>query len=172
MLSTVLALLVTQAPPPMPGGPPQMLGPTAIETARLYFLAGDLSTAREWGKRGLKKEGKVCKPFLKDLAEYAFLAGKFEELTLDEARQVLALDRRLSPKEPGRLTKPVQERFVRGPMKRAEAWASQGAALEAVRFVDDVLKVDPGNVEAKALRASLLEAGDGGVTWDGGTSRP
>lgn len=164
MLAALLGLLMTQAPPPAGGA----LAPTAIETARLYFLAGDLVTARDWLQRGLKKEAKVCKPALKNLAEYAFLMGKSEELTLDEARQVVELDKRLSPKEPGKLTKKVSERFVLGPMKRAEAWAAQGAAGEAVRFVDDALKVDPSNAEAKALKARLLELADGGVAGDAG----
>lgn len=167
MLGALLVIVVSQAPPP-PAPPGALSAPTAIETARLYFLAGDLSTAREWGQRGLKREAKACKPMLKDLAEYAFLMGKSEELTLDEARQVLVLDKRISPKEPGKLTKKVIERFVVGPMKRAEAWAMQGAAGEAVRFVDDALKVDPSNVEAKALRARLVDIADGGAPWDAG----
>ncbi|MBL8918278.1 MAG: hypothetical protein JNJ54_05420 [Myxococcaceae bacterium] len=167
MLAALLGLLVTQAPPPTAGGP-GALAPTAIETARLYFIAGDLVTAREWLQRGQKKEAKVCRPALKSLAEYAFLLGKSEELTLDEARQVVELDKRISPKEPGKLTRKVIDRFVVGPLKRAEAWAMQGAAGEAVRFVDDALKVDPANPEAKALRARLLDIADGGAPWDAG----
>jgi hypothetical protein len=168
MLGAMLAMLVTQVPPPPQAGGAATPAPTAVESARLYFLAGDLSTAREWAQRGLKKEAKVCKPLLKDLAEYAFLMGKSGELTIDEARQVLVLDKRISPKEPGKLTKKVSERFVVGPMKRAEAWAAQGAAGDAVRFVDDALAVDPSNAEAKALRARLLEIADGGVARDAG----
>jgi hypothetical protein len=152
MLSALMWLSLSQAPMPS-----QPLAPTAFETAKLYYLAGNLSSAQEWCERGKKKEGKLCGPFLKTLAEYKFLMGKFEELTLDEAAQVLVLDKKLSPKEPGKLTKPVLERYVRGPMMRAEGWANQGAAGEAVKFVDDVLKVDPKNAEAKALRLRLLE---------------
>jgi hypothetical protein len=164
-----LALLVTwslaQFPPAPPGADAKAL-PTASATARLHFLTGDVSTAIDWANRGLKKEPKVCKAMAKDLAEYGYLVGKYDELTLDEARQVLELDRRISPDEPGRLSKPVIERFVRGPMMRARAWARQGAAGQAVAFVGDVLKVDPSNVEAKALRAKLLAIADGGVWVD------
>jgi len=53
-------------------------------------------------------------------------------------------------------------------MARARLWAEQGAAGEAVKFVDDVLTVDPSNADAKALRAQLLAAADGGVAWDAG----
>jgi hypothetical protein len=55
-----------------------------------------------------------------------------------------------------------------GPMARARLWAEQGAAGEAVKFVDDVLTVDPANAEAKGLRAQLLAVADGGVVWDAG----
>lgn len=167
MLSLALALLVTQAPPLPPGGK-QLIAPTAIETARLYFLAGDLSTSREWCERGLKREAKVCKPLLKDLAEYKFLMSKFEELTLDEAKQVIVLDRRISPKEPGKLTRPIVERYVNGPMTRAKLWAEQGAAAEAVRFVEDALKVDPTNADARALLKQLGTLADAGVSLDAG----
>jgi hypothetical protein len=170
MLPLVLSLACAQMPPM----PPTMPGVEvkanmkASEAAKLYFLAGDIPTSREWCARGLKKEPKTCGPFLKALAEYAFLVGKFEPLTLDEARQVLELDRVLSPKARGKLTTPVFERFVAGPMARARGWAEQGAAAEAVVFVDDALKVDPGNADAKALRAQLVAAGDGGIPRDGG----
>jgi tetratricopeptide (TPR) repeat protein len=166
-----LAVVLAQLPPLPAGLPgvdakkPQM---KASETAKLYYLAGDLSTAREWCERGLKKEGPVCKPFLKHLAEYAFLLGKFEPLTLGEAKQVIELDRRLSPAAAGKLTKPVQERFVLGPLARARAWAIQGAPGEAIRFVDEALQVDPTNADAKALRLQLLAAADGGVPFDAG----
>ena len=167
MLSLALAVLVTQAPPLPPGGK-QMIAPTAIETARLYFLAGDLTTSREWCERGLKREAKACKPLLKDLAEYKFLMSKFEELTLDEAKQVIALDRRISPKDQGKPTKPIFERYVSGPMTRAKLWAEQGAAAEAVRFVEDALKVDPTNADARALLKQLTTLADAGVSLDGG----
>jgi len=158
-------------PPVPPGGDGKGLAP-ASATARLYFIAGDIPTAIDWANRGLKKEPKVCKAMAKDLAEYGYLVGKYDELTLDEARQVLALDRRISAKEPGRLSKPVLARFVRGPMMRARDWARQGAAVQAVAFVDDVLKVDPSNAEARALRAQLLAVADGGVWVDSPDAGP
>lgn len=167
MLSLLVAVLVTQAPPLPPGGK-QQIAPTALETARLYFLAGDLTTSREWCERGLKREAKVCKPLLKDLAEYKFLLAKFEALTLEEAKQVIALDRRISPKEQGKLTKPIFERYVNGPMARAKLWAEQGAAAEAVRFVEEALKVDPANADARALLKQLAELADAGVSLDAG----
>ena len=168
MLSLILAVVVTQAPPLPPPGVKQMIGPTAIETARLYFLAGDLTNSREWCERGLKREAKVCKPLLKDLAEYKFLMSKFEALTLDEAKQVIALDRRISPKDQGKLTKPIFERYVNGPLARAKLWAEQGAAAEAVRFVEDALKVDPANADARALLKQLTALADAGMPLDAG----
>lgn len=169
MLSALLTVFLAQ-PMPMPVVDPaaKALAPTAIETARLYFIAGNLPAAREWGQRGLKKEAKACKPMLRDLAEYSFLLSKYEALTLDEAKQMLILDRRISPKAVGKLTSPVIERYVTGPMARARLWAEQGAAAEAVKFVDDALVVDPSNVDAKALRRRLLDVADGGVSWDAG----
>lgn len=170
LLVALLSLAVTQAPPLPPGLEGSKVAPTALETARLYFLAGDVANAKGWAQRGLKKEAKTCKPLLRDLAEYAYLIGKYDELTLDEARQVLELDRRISPKARGKLTVRIEERFVTGPLKRARDWAVQGAAAEAVAFVDDVLKVEPGHAEAKALRLELLSAADGGV-WPGDAGR-
>ncbi|MDP3499452.1 MAG: hypothetical protein Q8S33_03940 [Myxococcales bacterium] len=169
MISALLMLVVSQ-PMPMPGagGGDKALAPTAIETARLYFIAGNIPSAREWGQRGLKKEAKLCKPLLKNLAEYSFLLSKYEALTLDEAKLMIVLDRRISPKAVGKLTTPVIERYVTGPMVRARLWAEQGAAGDAVKFIDDVLTVDPSNADAKALRAQLLAVADGGVVWDAG----
>ena len=167
MISALLMVVLSQ-PMPMPPGADKALAPTAIETARLYFIAGNLPLAREWGQRGLKKEAKVCKPLLKDLAEYSFLLSKYEALTLEEAKSMIALDRRISPKAVGKLTTPVVERYVTGPMGRARLWAEQGAAGEAVKFVDDALTVDPANVDARALRAQLLAVADGGIAWDAG----
>jgi hypothetical protein len=96
--------------------------------------------------------------------------GKFDPLTLDEAKQVFTLDRRLSPAAMGNLTKPLYERFVLGPLARARLWAAQGAAGEAIAFVDDVLFVDPGNADAKGLRLQLVAAVDGGVPFDAGVA--
>lgn len=172
MLAALLAVVVSQPGglplPELPGGPSVKAAPTALETARLYFIAGNLSGAEEWGQRGMKKEAKACRPLLKALAEYAFLMSRVDRLTLDEARQVLELDRAISPKAVGKLTVPIVERFVQGPLARAQLWASQGAAGEAVRFVEDALRVDPKNVEALALRVRLLEVADGGRPWDAG----
>jgi len=111
MISALLMLVVSQ-PMPMPGaaGADKALAPTAIETARLYFIAGNIPSAREWGQRGLKKEAKLCKPLLKNLAEYSFLLSKYEALTLEEAKLMIVLDRRISPKAVGKLTTPVIER--------------------------------------------------------------
>ena len=169
MIAALLTMVLAQ-PVPMPQLDPadKALAPTAIETARLYFIAGNLPSAREWGRRGLKREAKACKPLLKDLAEYAFLLSKYEALTLEEAKQMVMLDRRISPKAVGKLTAPVVERYVTGPMARARSWAEQGAAGEAVKFVDEVLLVDPANADAKALRRRLLEVADGGLSWDAG----
>jgi len=169
MISALLTVVLAQ-PMPMPFVDPAVkaLAPTAFETSRIYFIAGNLPSAREWGQRGLKKEAKACKPLLKDLAEYSFLLSKYEALTLDEAKQMLILDRRISPKAIGKLTSPVIERYVTGPMARARLWAEQGAAAEAVKFVDDALLVDPANADARTLRRRLQDVADGGISWDAG----
>jgi tetratricopeptide (TPR) repeat protein len=155
MLGIVLLVLV-QTPPTMMGQPTAAPGPKASETAKLYFIAGDLKSAREWAERGLRREAKRCRPILRDLAEYAFLMSRYEPLTSEQARLVLELDRRLSPQQPGKLTRPVIERYVEGPLNRAKAWVEQGAASEAVQFVDEALAVDPHNAEAIQLKNTLL----------------
>lgn len=162
MLALALALLVSQAPPvpKLPPGP----GPTAAETAKLYFLAGDLQKAQEWVQRGLKREPKTCGALRKHLAEYAFHANHLDELSLDDAKLMFELDRKISPTVRGKLTEKAWDRYVTKPLGLAHARAS-GDVKGAMGLVDTVLAVDPKNVEALALKKDLISAGnrpDGG----------
>lgn len=163
MLSLLLTLALTQAPPGKPAPPPGP-GPSAAETAKLYFLAGDLQKAQEWVVRGLKKEPKTCGALRKLLAEYAFHANHLDELSLDDAKAFLALDRKISPTVRGKLTEKAFSRYVSKPLELAHARAN-GDAKGAMSLVDSVLAVDPANPEALALKKDLIAASnhpDGG----------
>jgi hypothetical protein len=152
-----LTVLVSQAAPPKaPPGP----GPTAAETAKLYFLAGDLPKAQEWVRRGLTREPKTCGPLNKLLAEYAFLAGSLDELTPEQAHEFLELDRKISPTVRGKLSERVYQKYVAHPLELAKSRA-QGDEAGALRIVDAVLVIEPGNVEALALQKSLKAADAG-----------
>ncbi len=140
-MGLLLALVMAAAPQPS-------------ANARLYFLAGDLSKAVEWAKRCVATEPEVCRPMLKALAEYAFLANHTDELTLEQARDFIAYDRVVSATVPGKLTKPVIARFVTGPLARAHELMASDAA-QAKSLVERVLTVDPANAEALKLRKAL-----------------
>ncbi len=139
-MGLLLALVMAAAPQPS-------------ANARLYFLAGDLSKAVEWAKRCVATEPQTCKPMLKALAEYAFLANHTDELTLEQARDFIKYDRVISPTVPGKLTKPVIARFVTGPLARAHELASTDPT-QAKSLVERVLTVDPQNPEALKLLRS------------------
>lgn len=130
--------------------------PSAAETARLYFLAGDLAKAQEWAQRGLKRERKKCAALNQALAEYSFLAHHLDELSLDQARQFLAWDKKISPQARGKLTEQVLERYVRKPLSLAQMRAA-GDTQGALALVSQVLAVDPQNAEAKELQARLKQ---------------
>jgi tetratricopeptide (TPR) repeat protein len=155
MLATLaLSLLVFQAnPPPKPKPPPPS------ETAKLFFLAGDLAKAQEWARQGARRDPKVCKPLLKKLAEYAFLAGKIDEMNPAQAKQFLDLDRSISPEKPGKLTERAIERFVTKPLEIATHHARSGNPDSARVIATQVLAVDPSNAEAQALVAPTPDAG-------------
>lgn len=161
MLTLILTLALTQPPP---GKPPPGPGPSAAETAKLYFLAGDLQKAQEWVLRGLKKEPKACGALRKLLAEYSFHANHVDELSLDDAKTFLELDRKISPTVRGKLTEKAFARYVTKPLELARARAS-GDAKGAMSLVDSALAVDPANADALALKKELIAAGnrpDGG----------
>jgi hypothetical protein len=152
----VSMLVLAAAPPPKGRAPP------ASETAKLYFLAGDLAKAQEWARQGIRREPKLCRPLVKRLAEYAWLAGKSDDLDVKQARQVLELDRAISPSKPGKLTERVIERFITRPMEIADLHAQQGHSDSARVIARQVLEVDPSNARARALAEVPVEARDAG----------
>lgn len=153
LLALVLSLTVLQAPPKAPKPPPGQ-GPTAYDSAKLFFLAGDLATAQEWARRGLKREPKTCGPLNKQLAEYNFLASHIDEFTPEQARDFLAIDRAISPTVRGKITEKAFHHFVTKPLELARAQAT-GDVPRALQLLDQVLFVDPKNAEALAFKAEL-----------------
>ncbi len=163
LIALVLTLVVNAAPDagaarPVPGksakGKVARKGPTAYDTALLYFLAGDLPKAQDWAKRGLEREKARCLPLHQHLAEYAYLFGA-DELTRDQARELVALDRKISPTVPSKLTEKVLGAHVTQPLQLAQARATAGDARGAKALAERALFVDPQSAEAKALLASL-----------------
>lgn len=155
LLALALSMIVVQAPPGKPVKPPGP-GPTAYDTAKLFFLAGDLSTSQEWARRGLKREPKTCGPLNKQLAEYNFLANHIDDFTPDQARDFLELDRKISPTVRGRITEKAFHHFVIKPLELAQAQA-KGDVPRALELVGQVLFVDPKNAEALALKGQLKD---------------
>ena len=164
LLAIALSMLVTQLPPPSAPPPKQgkqkmAPGPTAYDTAKLFFLAGDLATAQEWVRRGLKREPKTCGPLNALLAEYNFLANHVDEFTLEQAKTFLELDRKISPTVRGQITEKAYRRFVTKPLELATEQA-RGDVPRAVQLLEQVLLVDPANPDALALKAQLSTPGN------------
>lgn len=169
MLAALLTAALLAAAPPAPGAAPgpapvkgkkARKGPSAYDTALLYFLAGDLPKAQDWARRGLEREKEKCLPLHRLLAEYAFLLGE-SELTREQARELVALDRKISATVPSKLTEKVLGRFVKGPLEVARARAKAGDAQGAKALVEEALFVDPQDADGKALWASLQPADAG-----------
>ena len=158
LLALSISLLLSQAAPPATGPKPQAKlpgkGPTAYDSAKLYFLAGDLAKAQDWARRGLKREPKTCGPLNAALAEYNFLANHIDDFTPEQARAFLELDRKISPTVRGRVTERAFERWVKKPLSLAEA-RGQGDLAGSLGLIDQVLTIDPKNEEALRLRATL-----------------
>lgn len=154
IVSSLLAQGSPAASPPKQGRQKMAPGPTAYETAKLFFLAGDLATAQEWVRRGLKREPKTCVPLNKLLAEYNFLANHIDEFTPEQAKAFLELDRKISPTVRGQITDKAFHRFVMKPLELANDQA-KGDVPRALQLLDQVLFVDPQNVEALALKKQL-----------------
>ena len=148
MVALVLALVLS-APPAKAPAPP------AGETAKLFFLAGDVAKAVDWAQRGLKSDAAKCKPMLKALAEYGALANHTDDFTPEQAKAFLEWDRRISPGTPGKLTVPVIHHFVTAPLEKARADLKAGEPAAARALVLGVLKVDPKNADALALEQQL-----------------
>ncbi len=160
----LLAWLAAQAPVPTAGladaGPGERVMPPFSETAKLYFLAGDLAKAVEWATRGVRSKKpsdvKSCRPLLKALAEYGFLAPHADDFTVQQAHDFIQYDRAISPGTPGKLTTPIIERFVTRPLTRAAELArTPSRSSDARQVLENVLAVDPTNEAAAQLRAAL-----------------
>lgn len=150
----MLPLLILLAAPAQPLGPPPDAGvaPTAREMAQLFFLAGDLRRAVDSAKRCIQVEGrKKCEPLYRALVEYEALIRKNEELTPAEAKSYLEWDRFISPKEPGKLTRPVLRRWVEEPLQSARIVMQAGDKKAAKTAIEKVLQIDPKNGDAKRL---------------------
>jgi len=165
MLAIVLSLALSQAPAVTPPGP----GPAPSETAKLFFLAGDVAKAEEVARSGVKKDGKRCKPLLKLLAEYGYLVNHMDEFTPEQARQFIELDAKIAPGAVGQLTRKTIERFIDKPLEVARLRAKAGDVTGAAAIARDTLKVDSKHAEALAFLASL-EA-DAGVADAGKPSK-
>lgn len=159
-LSLLLALVISGAPAGAPAAPPKGSGPTAAETAKLFFLAGDVLKAQEWARRGLQREPKTCGPIHKALAEYAFLLNHVDEFTPEQAKQFFELDAAISPTVRGKLTQKAYEKHVLKPLSLAKSRAD-GDVPGATQLLDRVLAIEPKNADALALRKSMT-ARDGG----------
>jgi hypothetical protein len=159
-LSLSLAAPPKEAPKPPPGA-----GPTAYDSAKLFFLAGDLAQAQEWARRGLKREPKTCGPLNAQLAEYNSMANHIDEFTPQEAKTFLEIDRKISPTVRGKMTEKAFTRYVVKPLELAKSNAT-GDVPRALQLIDQVLFVDPKNPDALALKKELLEPGN---RKDGGT---
>ncbi len=160
LLALTLSLIVVQAPPKGVKPPPGP-GPSAYDSAKLFFLAGDLAAAQEWARRGIKREPKTCGPLNKQLAEYNFLANHIDEFTPEQARDFLELDRKISPTVRGKITQKAFAHFVTKPLELAHSQA-KGDVPRALQLIDQVLFVDPKNAEALALKAELTPGKDAG----------
>ncbi len=147
-LALALSLVAAQAP----AGKPGTSAPPPSETARLYFLAGDLAKAQEWA-RSCRAKAPACAALLPLLADYAFQAGHVDEFDPARARAFLQLDRKISRDVPGKLTRPVIDRFITHPLELAKAQRKAGSRDAAARIARQVLDVDPTNDEALALIA-------------------
>lgn len=127
-------------------------------TVTFVFRAGDLPRARDIALKCRKFAPKVCGKMFRGLVDYQFLIPRSDALSLAEAKQLIALDRMLSPEEPGRLTLPILAQYVTFPLAQAtEALKGQNVSL-ALSFVDRVLSVDPKNVRALELQKACREA--------------
>ena len=149
----LLLLSLHAAPPAAPGADADP--PSAI---RLLFQAGELRRAIRSCQACIAAGGataKRCKALLGPLVEYQAKASHADALTLDEARDMLAWDRAISPEVSGRLTREVVARYVAVPWAKAKAAAQAGAVPQAEALAREVLHVDPRHAEAAAWLDSV-----------------
>lgn len=151
-MTTALCLLLLCAAPPEAGKPKT---PPASDMAILYFMAGDMRRAVETARGGMKTDAAKCKALYPMLVEYQFLVPKRDSLSVEEAKNFLAWDKKISPKAPGKLTGVVYRQYVETPLQYART-AHQGGDVErAKKLLADVLIVDATNEEALALKVAM-----------------
>jgi hypothetical protein len=144
----LVVMLLAQAPgrarPPPPRG---------LDAVHAAFVQGDLPRASEAARVCARREPKVCRPVLKSLGQYVPLAKAVDRLSAVQARQLLELDRQISPDARCPITLKAIEKFVSSPLDLARHHAQQGNAASARVIAQQVLDVDPANQEAQALVA-------------------
>jgi hypothetical protein len=128
--------------------------PKGVEAVQQAFVLGELARATEAARACARKEPRVCKPLVRSLGQYAPLAKLGDKLTAVQARQLLDLDRQISPRVTGAISKRAIEKFVTAPLDLARHHAQQGNAASARVIAQQVLEVDPLNPEARALAAN------------------
>lgn len=158
-LSTLAALLLAQ------------LGNTAkldpIEQGRQAFVRGRYPEAQKLYGSCLKTRPKQCPPLLRALVLYQPLAARADELTPEEAAQLVALDRVITAGgEPAGRTHQALERYVDLPLRRGRAALEGGSPARAAQLAREVLVVDPKNEAAQALLAAA--GADAGTLRAGG----
>lgn len=136
--------------------------PLPSETVKLFFLAGDLARAQEFARACRRSEPKRCDTLNKRIAEYAFLARDIDALTAEQARELIALDAKITPLARGKITEKVIERYITVPLDRARSRA-QGDEKGALLILEKVLIADPKNEGALELQKSLRNRADGGA---------
>ncbi len=151
-----LSLLALWSAKPAVEKPPSM-----SETAKLFFLAGEIPKAQDWARACLKREPKLCGPLNKWLAEYAFLASRVDEFTPEQAREFIELDKKIAPLAQGKLTKLVVERYVTKPFETAKARAN-GDEKNALAMLEKLLVIDPKHEGALELQKAIRGRLDGG----------
>lgn len=157
MLTLALISLLAGKPD---AGVPLGKGPGAAETARLYFLAGDISKAQEFTRGCIKSQPKLCKPLNAWLAEYAYLIGQ-DPLTPEQVRALLDFDHKIAPLAQSKLTKKVVDQYVTRPFELAKARAN-GDEAGALKLLDVLLSIDPKHEGALALQRDLRNRADAG----------
>jgi hypothetical protein len=153
VISTFLALALTQAPLAPPNAPSTEDAPSAV---RLMFQAGDLRRAISMAKTcaGAKRKGfKECLVMVKPLVEYQALIEKGAKLTADEAKLLFEYQAKISPLTPSKLSAEAQARFVDKPWEQALAAQRVGDSKLANALAQGVLTVQPNHEGAKAFLA-------------------
>lgn len=139
--------------------PPAKLPEKPSQVALIYFQQGDVTKAINTLREGLKREPKLARQMMLWLVDYGQLVRRSEALTPAQLKELIELDRRISPKKPGKLTEPFIERHLVEPLKVAALRAQAGDREGAAEIAKQVLLLDSTNADAKTLLRQL----DGGT---------